>query len=127
MLRNKGIDNVCGLCDLVRQVVMNPKDGERYVRLEGTTNAYKELTKVQDCFKEDQLCDLDDIPAPEPVKIPVNPEYSFDDVHCYLPKLDAEQLDAIFDMIHLYRDKICTKEYVQIHKEGLDVIRQMLI
>ena len=36
LLREKNTDNICGLCDLVGQLVMNPKDGERYVRLESS-------------------------------------------------------------------------------------------
>ena len=39
MLRSKNTDNVCGLCDVVGQLVQNVKDGERYVLLENTTNA----------------------------------------------------------------------------------------
>lgn len=39
---------------------------------------------MQGWFKEDQPCDFDDIPAPEPVKIPVNPEYSFKEGYCYI-------------------------------------------
>ena len=39
MLRDKTTDNVCGLCDLVGQIIVNAKDGERYIKLEGTPNA----------------------------------------------------------------------------------------
>lgn len=38
MLRDKNIDNVCGLCDIVGQIVVSPKDGERYIRLEANQN-----------------------------------------------------------------------------------------
>lgn len=38
MLRDKNIDNVCGLCDIVGQIVVSAKDGEHYVRLEGDQN-----------------------------------------------------------------------------------------
>ena len=39
MLREKNTDNVCGLCDVVGQIVISGKDGERYVLLEGTMSA----------------------------------------------------------------------------------------
>ena len=57
MLRDKNTDNVCGLCDLVGQIVMNAKDGERYVRLEGTTNAIAKdrLQKRKYCRFEEVL------------------------------------------------------------------------
>ncbi len=44
-----------------------------------------------------------------------------------LTELDAGQLDTMFDMIRLRRNNSCTKKDVQILKEGLDVIRQMMI
>ena len=55
MLRDKNTDNVCGLCDLVGQIVMNPKDGVRYVRLEGTQSAIAKdrVYKRQYCLPED--------------------------------------------------------------------------
>lgn len=56
MLRDKNTDNVCGLCDLVGQIVMNPKDGERYVRLESTTNAI-----AKDRIHKRQYCKFDEI------------------------------------------------------------------
>ena len=37
-LRDKNIDNVCGLCDIVGQILVSPKDGERYIKLEGDQN-----------------------------------------------------------------------------------------
>lgn len=62
MLRDKNTDNVCGLCDLVGQIVMNPKDGERYVRLEGTTNAIAKdrIYKRKYCRFEEILSQSDD-------------------------------------------------------------------
>ncbi len=56
MLRNKNTDNVCGLCDLVGQIVMNPKDGERYVRLEGTPNAI-----AKDRLQKRKYCKFDEL------------------------------------------------------------------
>ena len=57
MLRDKNTDNVCGLCDLVGQIVMNPKDGVRYVRLEGTQTAIAKdrLFKRKYCLPEELL------------------------------------------------------------------------
>ena len=39
LLRDKSVDNICGLCDIVGQIITSTKDGERYVRLEGSNNA----------------------------------------------------------------------------------------
>ena len=36
MLRGKNSENICGLCDIVGFIVMNPDNGERFVRLEGS-------------------------------------------------------------------------------------------
>ncbi|MBR0076079.1 MAG: AAA family ATPase [Synergistaceae bacterium] len=36
LIRDKIVDNICGLCDLVGQIVMS--DNERYILLEGSTN-----------------------------------------------------------------------------------------
>ena len=57
MLREKNTDNVCGLCDIVGQILMNPKDGMRYVRLEGTQSAIAKdrIQKRQYCMPEDLL------------------------------------------------------------------------
>ena len=56
MLRNKNTDNICGLCDVVGQIVMTPKDGERYVRLKGTTNAIaKDRLNKRDYCKFDEV------------------------------------------------------------------------
>jgi phage nucleotide-binding protein len=57
MLRDKNTDNVCGLCDVVGQIVMNPKDGVRYVRLEGTQSAIAKdrINKRRYCLPEDLL------------------------------------------------------------------------
>ena len=56
MLRDKNTDNVCGLCDLVGQIVINAKDGGRYVRLEGTTNAI-----AKDRIKKRKYCKFEEI------------------------------------------------------------------
>lgn len=37
LLRDKIVNTICGLCDIVGQIVS--KDGERYIRLEGSNNA----------------------------------------------------------------------------------------
>ena len=56
MLRDKNTDNICGLCDLVGQIVMN-KEGERFLRLEGNMNAIAKdrLFKRQYCKFEEVL------------------------------------------------------------------------
>ncbi len=35
LLRDKNMENICGLCDLVGRIVTNSENGERYVWLEG--------------------------------------------------------------------------------------------
>lgn len=35
MLRDKNVENICGLCDMVGRIVTNSDNGERYVWLEG--------------------------------------------------------------------------------------------
>ena len=35
MLRDKNMENLCGLCDIAGRIVTNPDDGSRYVWLEG--------------------------------------------------------------------------------------------
>lgn len=35
MLREKNVENICGLCDMVGRIVTRNEDGERYVWLEG--------------------------------------------------------------------------------------------
>ena len=39
LLRDKVVTNICGLCDIVGQIVTSAKDGERYIRLESSNNA----------------------------------------------------------------------------------------
>ncbi len=55
-----------------------------YYKKSRRTNAYKELKKVLGWTKKEQYTALDDIPEPKPVKIPVNPVFSFDDGHQYI-------------------------------------------
>ena len=56
LLREKNTDNICGLCDLVGQVVMNPKDGERYVRLESSMAVI-----AKDRIHKRKYCKFDEI------------------------------------------------------------------
>ena len=37
-LRDNFVDNICGLCDIVGQLVSSTKDSTRFVRLEGSNN-----------------------------------------------------------------------------------------
>lgn len=57
MLRDKTVSNVCGLCDVVGQVIVSTKDGERYVRLEGTNTvvAKDRLKKRKFCRFEEAI------------------------------------------------------------------------
>ena len=38
MLRKENSDTLCGLCDVVGRIVINPKDGERYIWLDSSQN-----------------------------------------------------------------------------------------
>lgn len=51
------MNNVCGLCDVVGQVIVSTKDGERYVRLEGTNTvvAKDRLKKRKFCRFEEAI------------------------------------------------------------------------
>ena len=55
LIRDKIVDNICGLCDLVGQIVMS--DNERYILLEGSTNvvAKDRLFKRNFCKFEEVL------------------------------------------------------------------------
>ena len=57
LLRDKNIDNVCGLCDIVGQIVTSTKDSERYVKLEGSNNvvAKDRIYKRQFCKFEELI------------------------------------------------------------------------
>ena len=55
LIRDKIVDNICGLCDLVGQIVIS--DNERYILLEGSTNvvAKDRLFKRKFCKFEEVL------------------------------------------------------------------------
>ncbi len=57
MLAGKGSDSVCGLCHIVGRIMISPKDGERYVWLEGspTVVAKDRIFKRKYCKLEDLL------------------------------------------------------------------------
>ena len=38
MLRDKNIDNVCGLCDIVGRIIVSADNGEHYIKLSGDQN-----------------------------------------------------------------------------------------
>ncbi len=38
MLSGKTADNICGLCDIVGQIIISPKDRDRYIRLQAETS-----------------------------------------------------------------------------------------
>lgn len=58
MLRDKNTDNVCGLCDIVGRIVMNSKDGERYVVLESNSNVI-----AKDRLNKRKFCKFDEVLA----------------------------------------------------------------
>lgn len=57
LIRDKIVDNICGLCDIVGQVFVSPKDGNRYVRLEGSNEfiAKDRIYKRKGCTFEDLI------------------------------------------------------------------------
>ena len=57
MLSGKTADSVCGLCDIVGRITISPKDGKRYVWLEGdmTIVAKDRLFKRKYCTFEEVL------------------------------------------------------------------------
>ncbi len=56
LIRDKIVDNICGLCDIVGQIVTSAKDGERYVRLEGSNNAV-----AKDRIYKRQFCKFEEL------------------------------------------------------------------
>jgi len=56
MISDKSVDLICGLCDVVGQIIISSKDGERYVRLKGaTTVVAKDRLKKRDFCKFEEL------------------------------------------------------------------------
>lgn len=57
MLSGKTSDSVCGLCDIVGRITISPKDGERYLWMEGsqTVVAKDRLFKRKFCKFEEVL------------------------------------------------------------------------
>ena len=56
LLRYKIVDNICGLCDIVGQIVTSTKDGERYIRLEGNNSVF-----AKDRIYKRKFCKFDEI------------------------------------------------------------------
>ena len=56
LLRDKNVDNICGLCDIVGQIVTSTKDGKRYVRLEGSNEVI-----AKDRIYKRQYCEFDEV------------------------------------------------------------------
>ena len=56
-MRKSNTETLCGLCDLVGRIVINPKDGERYVLLESsaTVVAKDRLFKRKFCKFEELI------------------------------------------------------------------------
>lgn len=56
LLSEKSVDLICGLCDVVGQIIISTKDNERYVRLRGTTTVVaKDRLKKRDFCKFEEL------------------------------------------------------------------------
>lgn len=56
LLGDKSIDLICGLCDVVGQIIISSKDNERYVRLKGSTTVVaKDRLKKRDYCKFEEL------------------------------------------------------------------------
>ena len=56
MISDKSVDLICGLCDVVGQIIISSKDGERYVRLKGATTVIaKDRLKKRDFCKFEEL------------------------------------------------------------------------
>ena len=64
LLRDKNVDNLCGLCDIVGRIVTNSEDKERYVWLEGKQDviAKDRIFKRRFCKFEEVLCSGQDKP-----------------------------------------------------------------
>ena len=56
MLRDKNVENICGLCDMVGRIVTNADSGERYVWLEG-----KPDTVAKDRIYKRRYCKFDEV------------------------------------------------------------------
>lgn len=56
LLSDKSIDLICGLCDVVGQIIISTKDNERYVRLKGSATVIaKDRLKKRDYCKFEEL------------------------------------------------------------------------
>lgn len=56
MLRDKNMENICGLCDLVGRIVTNSDNGERYVWLEGKADIV-----AKDRIYKRRYCDFGEV------------------------------------------------------------------
>lgn len=57
MLTGKSADNVCGICDIVGELIVSPKDGKRYIRLAAQADlvAKDRIFKREFCEPKDLL------------------------------------------------------------------------
>ena len=57
LLRDKIVNNICGLCDIVGRIVVKPENGERYVVLEGSNDAVAKdrIYKRKECKFEELI------------------------------------------------------------------------
>ena len=56
MMSGKTADQICGLCDIVGEIILSPKDGKRYIRLEAQATLV-----AKDRFFKRQFCELQDL------------------------------------------------------------------
>ena len=56
LIRDKIVANICGLCDIVGQVLISQKDGKRYIRLEGSNEAF-----AKDRIYKRQYCGFEEL------------------------------------------------------------------
>lgn len=60
MLSGKTAENICGLCDIVGEIILSPKDNKRYIRLEGTPTLV-----AKDRFFKRQFCEAKELLKPK--------------------------------------------------------------
>lgn len=56
LLSDKSIDLICGLCDVVGQIIISTKDNERYVRLDGSSTVV-----AKDRLKKRRFCKFEEL------------------------------------------------------------------
>lgn len=60
MLSGKTAENICGLCDIVGEIILSVKDGNRYIRLEASPTLV-----AKDRFFKRQFCEAKELLKPK--------------------------------------------------------------